>query len=177
MLMTKRFKKIGYVAAGILLFLALCVSLFAFSFRRPYRKTVRKYAISPPLAFSVIKAESGFSEDAKSDAGATGLMQLMPSTAKFVCERNDIPFEAERLCEGDYNVMLGCIYLNYLLSRFSDEETALAAYNAGEGTVSSWLKNTEYSDDGIHLKYVPYAETRIYIKKVLKYRKIYAIFD
>lgn len=157
--------------------MTLLFSVFVLSFRRPYRKTVQQYALDSPLAFSVMKAESGFSESAVSNAGAIGLMQLMPSTAKFVCERNEIPFEAERLNEGDYNAMLGCIYLNYLLSRFSDEETALAAYNAGEGVVSSWLKNTDYSDDGIHLKYVPYKETRNYIKKVLKYRKIYAIFD
>lgn len=175
--MTSKTKKIGYAIAGVLIFLAMIFTAFALSFRRPCRKTVQKYALDPPLAFSVIKAESGFSENAVSDAGAVGLMQLMPSTAKFVCDRNDIPFEAERLKDGDYNAMLGCIYLNYLLSRFSDKETALAAYNAGEGTVSSWLKNSAYSDDGIHLKYVPYAETRNYIKKVLKYQKIYAIFD
>ena len=177
MLMTSKTKKIGYAAAGVFLFLALIFTAFALSFRRPCRKTVQKYALDPALAFSVIKAESRFSESAVSNAGAVGLMQIMPSTAKFVCDKNEIIFEAERLKEGDYNAMLGCIYVNYLLSRFSDSGTALAAYNAGEGIVSSWLKNTEYSDDGIRLKYVPYAETRSYIKKVLKYRKIYAIFD
>lgn len=159
------------------MFLALILTAFALSFRCPCRKTVQKYALDPSLVFSVIKAESGFSENAVSSAGAVGLMQLMPSTAKFVCEKNKITFEYERLKEGNYNAMLGCIYLNYLLSRFPDKGTALAAYNAGEGTVSSWLKNSNYSDDGIHLKYVPYAETRNYIKKVLKYQKIYAIFD
>lgn len=177
MLMTSKTKKIGYAVAGVLLFFALIFTAFTFSFRRPCRKTVQEYALDPALAFSVIKAESRFSESAVSDAGAVGLMQLMPSTAKFVCDKNEIAFETERLKEGEYNAMLGCMYLNYLLSRFSDKETALAAYNAGEGTVSSWLKNSDYSDDGIHLKYVPYAETRNYIKKVLKYRKIYAIFD
>lgn len=175
--MTRRTKKIVYAAIGILLFLIFLFSVFACSFRRPCRKTVQKYAHFPALAFSVMKAESGFSKNAVSDAGAVGLMQLMPSTAKFVCERNEIPFEEERLQEGDYNAMLGCIYLNYLLSRFSDQETALAAYNAGEGTVSSWLKSGDCSDDGVHLKFIPYAETRNYIKKVLKYQKIYAIFD
>ncbi len=175
--MTDRIKKVGCITAGGLLFLALILTAFALSFRRPCRKTVQKYALDPSLVFSVIKAESGFSENAVSSAGAVGLMQLMPSTAKFVCEKNKITFEYERLKEGNYNAMLGCIYLNYLLSRFPDKGTALAAYNAGEGTVSSWLKNSDYSDDGIHLKYVPYAETKNYIKKVLKYQKIYAIFD
>lgn len=170
-------KIIGYTIAGVLLFLALLFLAFSLSFRRPCRKTVQQYALDPALAFSVMKAESGFSEDAVSNAGAVGLMQLMPSTAQFVCERNQISFEAERLRDGDYNVMLGCIYLNYLSSRFTDTKTTLAAYNAGEGVVSSWLKNTDYSEDGVHLKYIPYEETRNYIKKVLKYQKIYAIFD
>ena len=175
--MTSRLKKIAYSAAGILLFLIVFFTVFASSFRRPCRKTVQKYASDPALVFAVIKAESGFSEDAVSSAGAVGLMQLMPSTAKFVCEQNKIPFEAERLDEGEYNVMLGCIYLDYLKTRFHDETTVLAAYNAGEGTVSSWLKNSDCSDDGVHLRYIPFAETGNYIKKVLKYRKIYAIFD
>lgn len=175
--MASKIKKLGFLTAGILLLLILFFSFFALSFRRPCRETVEKYALSPALAFSVMKAESGFSKNVVSDAGAVGLMQLMPSTAKFVCDRNGIPFEKENLSDGAYNAMLGCLYLNYLLSRFDSEATALAAYNAGEGIVSTWLKNTDYSDDGIKLKYIPYSETRNYIKKVLKYQKIYAIFD
>ncbi len=176
-LMLSRTKKIGYAVAGIILFFAFIFLIFTASFRRPCRKTVQKYAQMPSLAFSIIKAESGFSEDAVSSAGAVGLMQLMPSTAKFVCEQNNIPFNAEQLNDGEYNAMLGCIYLNYLQSRFEDTETVVAAYNAGEGIVSLWLKNTEYSDDGIHLKSIPYGETKNYVKKVLRYQKIYAIFD
>ena len=175
--MTDRMKKIGFVAVGIVLLIAVLFAVFASSFRRPYRKTVLEYSASPALAFAVMKAESGFSEKAVSEAGAVGLMQLMPSTAEFVCRQNQINFDAKRLYEGEYNVMLGCIYLNYLTSRFADEKTALAAYNAGEGIVATWLKNQEYSDDGLHLKSIPYPETKRYVKKVLNYQKIYAIFD
>ena len=170
-------KKIGFTLIGITLFLTTLFVVFAASFRRPCRKTVLQYSNAPALAFSVIKAESGFSEHAVSEAGAVGLMQLMPSTAQFVCEQNQIEFDAERLQDGEYNVMLGCIYLNYLSSRFADVKTMLAAYNAGEGVVSTWLKNTQYSDDGVHLKSIPYPETKSYVKKVLNYQKIYAIFD
>ena len=175
--MTSRMKKIGFAAVGILLFFAILFAVFASSFRRPHRKTVLEFSDRPALAFAVMKAESGFSESALSEAGAVGLMQLMPSTAQFVCERNQIEYNAERLYEGEYNAMLGCIYLNYLLTRFMDEKCVIAAYNAGEGVVSSWLKNTEYSDDGVHLKSIPYPETKRYVKKVLNYQKIYAIFD
>ena len=170
-------KKIALITVGVLLFLATCFAVFMLSFRRPYRKTVLEYAENPALAFAVIKAESGFSERAESKAGAIGLMQLMPSTAQFVCEQNRIEYSYERLFEGEYNVTIGCKYLNYLLSRFSDVKTAVAAYNAGEGVVFEWLKNAEYSDDGVHLKNIPYRETRRYVKKVLNYQKIYAIFD
>ena len=170
--------KILYIALAVMLILFLLFGAFAFRYRRPYRKTVVEYSSCPSLAFSVMKAESGFQERALSEAGAVGLMQLMPDTAKFVCDRAGISFDANRLTEGKYNAMLGCIYLDYLLLRFQNEkETALAAYNAGEGVVSLWLKNSDYSDDGIRLKYIPYAETRSYVKKVLKYQKIYSIFD
>ena len=176
-LMTSRMKKLGFAVAGILIVFAVLCAAFFSSYRRPHRKTVLQYSQSPALAFAVIKAESGFSESAVSEAGAVGLMQLMPSTAQFVCEQNQIEYRAERLKDGKYNVMLGCIYLNYLLSRFADDTCVLAAYNAGEGIVGTWLKNAEYSDDGLHLKSVPYPETERYVKKVLKYQKIYAIFD
>ena len=176
-LMTDRMKKIGFVAVGIVLLLAVIFAAFASSFRRPYRKIVLEYSASPALAFAVMKAESGFSEKAVSEAGAVGLMQLMPSTAEFVCQQNRITFDAKRLYEGEYNVMIGCIYLDYLMSRFIDETTALAAYNAGEGVVRTWLKNTQYSDDGLHLQSIPYPETKRYVKKVLNYQKIYSIFD
>ena len=175
--MTNAWKKIGLPVLITLSVILIAFCTFALSFRRPCRKIISKYSASPSLVFSIIKAESGFSEDAVSSAGAVGLMQLMPSTAKFVCEQNNIPFNAEQLNDGEYNAMLGCIYLNYLQSRFEDTETVVAAYNAGEGIVSLWLKNTEYSDDGIHLKSIPYGETKNYVKKVLRYQKIYAIFD
>ena len=176
-LMTDRMKKIGFAAVGMVLLLAVLFAAFASAFRRPCRKTVLEYSDTPALVFAVMKAESGFREKAVSEAGAVGLMQLMPATAQFVCEQNQMVFDAKRLYEGEYNVMLGCIYLDYLLSRFADVKTALAAYNAGEGVVRSWLKNTQYSDDGLHLQSIPYPETNNYVKKVLKYQKIYTIFD
>ena len=102
-------------------------------------------------------------------------MQILPSTAEFVCEMNGLEFSPDKLNEGDYNVTIGCLYLNYLLKRFTVTETALCAYNAGEGTVSEWLSESAYSADGLTLKQIPYAETRSYIKKITKFRKIYEI--
>lgn len=171
--MRKKTKIAIYGAVAFVLLLTALFFIVRALYSKPYSETVEAGGIEPSLVYSVMKAESNFREKAKSNAGAVGIMQIKPSTAQFICEQNDIPFEAERLYEGDYNVALGCAYLCYLSARFSDIKTVLAAYNAGEGTVSKWLNNTAYSEDGIRLKAIPYPETRDYVKKVLRYKKIY----
>lgn len=168
--------------ALIFCLVAVCMAIcFAFSmilcyYPRPYRTTVQESGLPKDLVYAVMKAESGFREDAVSRAGAVGIMQITPSTAEFICLRNGIPFAPERLSEGEYNVMLGCLYLSYLLVRFKNEEAALCAYNAGEGTVRRWLNDPAYSADGVSLFSIPYAETRDYVKKISEFRKIYRIF-
>ena len=146
---------------------------FLIAFPRPYGDAVEESGLDPALVYAVIRAESSYREDAVSSAGAVGLMQIKPSTAEFVCEREGIEFDAARLKEGDYNILLGTKYLSYLLARFEIEETALAAYNAGEGTVAKWLKDAELSTDGDRLEKIPYRETENYVKKVSKFKKIY----
>ena len=168
--------KLLAVVCGLLLLLcvaALPYALLRISFRRPYSSIVSESGLAPSLVYSVMKAESDFREDVVSKAGAVGMMQLMPATAEFICKREGMTFNSERLKDGAYNVSLGCKYLAYLLNRFPVTETALCAYNAGEGTVSEWLKNSELSNDGKTLQKIPYAETRSYVKKIMKYRKIY----
>lgn len=165
------------VAAGALFFVIFAAYGFLLSrFPRRYRETVENGGIAPSLVYAVMKAESNFREDAVSRAGALGLMQLMPSTAEFICAREGIGYERERLLEGEYNVRLGCLYLKYLLERFPDRRAALAAYNAGEGTVRDWLRDPSCSEDGLTLRRIPYPETASYVKKVEKFRKIYEIF-
>ena len=170
-----RYKLIA-VCAAVLLFAAVAVLPYIaarIAYPRPYRKPVAESGLPPALVYAVIKAESDFREDAVSKAGAAGLMQLMPATAEFICSREGLTFEKARLTEGEYNIMLGCKYVSYLLGGFPVAETALCAYNAGEGTVSEWLKDKEVSEDGETLCEIPYGETRAYVKKILKYRKFY----
>lgn len=167
-------KRLLALAALSLLILSLFLCCFA-AFPRPYRGIVERSGLSPALAYAVMKAESNFEESAVSSAGAVGLMQLLPSTAQFIAERSGIPFLPERLFDGEYNTRLGCAYLAYLLERF-EEETALAAYNAGEGTVQGWLSDPRCSEDGRTLFQIPYAETRRYLKKISFFRKIYGFF-
>ena len=136
------------------------------TYPRPYAEEVQKSGLPSALVYAVMKAESNFREGAESDAGAVGIMQLLPSTAAFVCEREGISFDAARLTEGEYNVTLGCAYLGYLMEEF-EEETALAAYNAGEGRVREWLKDGRYSSDGRTLKNLLFPKN-LWIFPVLK---------
>lgn len=159
--------------------LAACLSalsaygILRIRFPRPYFDSVSESGVESALVYAVMKAESGFREDAESQVGAKGLMQLMPSTAAFICELENIPFDVRRLTEGEYNVTLGTRYLRYLLNKFCVAETAIAAYNAGEGVVLEWLRRADYSSDGKCLSEIPYAETSKYVKKVVKFRKFY----
>lgn len=166
-------KKAVYIFAALSILLIGLLAAALAGYRRPCRETVEHSGLEPALVYAVIKAESGFREDAVSRAGAVGLMQLLPSTAEFICRKSGREFSAERLREGAYNVELGCLYLGYLLERFPAEETALAAYNAGEGTVEEWLRSPRYSPDGAALIEIPYPETAAYVKKVLNFRKKY----
>lgn len=174
----KRIHKRNCAVIGIALLLVLaavgCYVGVRAAYRRPYADTVKASGLPSSLVFAVIKAESGFREEAVSRAGAVGLMQLMPSTAEFVCRREGENFCPDRLTEGEYNVRVGCMYLAYLLERF-EEDTAICAYNAGEGTVSGWLKDERYSPNGKSLTVIPYRETEGYLKKVKKFRKNYEI--
>ncbi len=165
-------------AALWILFAVLASALVAtgafFSrYPRPYRNAVASCGVPPALVYAVAKAESGFCEDAVSGKGAVGLMQLKPATAEFICAREGISFEREKLTEGEYNLRLGGAYLLYLLQKFRAEETAVAAYNAGEGTVSRWLNDGAFSADGQTLSRIPYPETQRYLEKVMKFKKIY----
>ncbi len=169
-------KKICIALSAILFFLFLIAIFVRIRFPRPNYQAVKESGLPVSLVYSVIKAESNFQEDALSPVGAVGLMQLMPATAQFICDLEGIEYRVERLKEGEYNLRLGCAYLRYLFSRFSVEETVLAAYNAGEGVVSLWLKREEFSNDGRTLNVIPYEETSAYVKKIKKFRKIYIFF-
>lgn len=168
------YRAVAVVGVAIVL-LSSALALIYHAYRRPYREVVSDFRVAPALVYAVMKAESGFREGAVSRVGAVGLMQILPSTAEYICRRRQIEFCGEHLLDGEYNTKLGCMYLEYLLEQFSDEYVAICAYNAGEGTVAKWLKDEACSKDGRTLYFVPYSETRDYVKKVCNFKKNYLI--
>jgi soluble lytic murein transglycosylase-like protein len=98
--------------------------------------------LPPNFVLAVIEVESSGRKDAISEAGALGLMQIMPTTGEFLADRIDVPWRGrESLFDPVVNVRLGVHYLEELIDRYADVRTALAAYNAGPGNVSSRIRN------------------------------------
>lgn len=136
-----------------------------------------KYELSAALVASVINTESGFRPEAKSHAGAVGLMQIMPETAEWIAWRQGREHREEALAGVEYNIDMGCYLLRFLLERYSGNvEYALAAYNAGFNAVDSWLEDEELVTREGHL-IIPYSETRDYVRKVMvgieRYSELY----
>lgn len=129
------------------------------------------YDIEKSEILSIIKIESGFNENAESDRNAKGLMQILDTTAVFVAEQMQV--EEYDLFDSTTNINFGCYYLSYLIDKFEVFDTALVAYNAGEGRVREWLKNKEFSTDGKSLNKIPYKETENYLDRFYKTKKKY----
>ena len=169
-----------YMLGMLVLFVCLWTVLFSvlhILYPVKYGDFVTKYSeeynIDSSLVFSVMKNESGFRSDAVSAENAVGLMQITPDTGDWIAEKMNI--KAYSLSNPETNIMFSCWYLDYLTGRFGDIRTALAAYNAGMGNVTSWLKDSKYSDDGKTLNKIPYGETEKYIQRIRTLRKVYKI--
>ena len=135
-----------------------------------------EYDLDPYLVYSVIRTESRFREDALSHKGAMGLMQVTESTAWWISAKSGIVLgPGEDYYTPKVNIRMGCWYLRWLLDYYKNQDTALAAYNAGSGTVSGWLKDPERSSDGMTLKDIPYKETREYVEKINDAYKAYQL--
>ncbi len=135
--------------------------------------------LDPALIAAVIYAESKF-RDQTSPAGAKGLMQVTPETARDIARRSGATnFRVEDLGDPQVNIAYGSYHLRYLLRRYGGNDVlAIAAYNAGEGNVDSWLVRARGDDRGFRVAEIPFAETRDYVQRVMaarkKYRREYA---
>ncbi|MEJ2143090.1 MAG: transglycosylase SLT domain-containing protein [Gammaproteobacteria bacterium] len=147
---------------------------FPLAHRKLVVSQARRREINPAWAFAVIRQESAFTPDARSHAGAMGLMQLMPSTARQVARNLKMRFRGKRdLLDVKTNISLGVSYLKKVQDRFDGHEVlATAAYNAGGHRVKQWLPE-DPQDADIWIEMVPFDETRGYLKRVLTYTAIY----
>jgi soluble lytic murein transglycosylase len=125
----------------------------------------QNYNLDGALIAAVIYRESEFDADVVSDAGAVGLMQLLPRTAEGIATfTGGEKFESGDLYDPEINVRYGSFYLRRLMDKYDDVGLALAAYNAGQANVDRWLE--EGSD-------IAFPETRDFVRDVLKLQEVY----
>lgn len=137
-------------------------------------KNAAEFSLPLSLVYGIIHTESHFDSEAVSHAGAKGLMQLMDATYEWIQQKlPEEPAPLSEIFEPSVNIRSGCKVMQLLLKQFGNTNTALAAYNAGSGNVSKWLKNPEYSTDGVTLTAIPITETKNYVERVLNAQKRY----
>lgn len=144
-----------------------------------YDYMVRQYAyedhVDPALVVAVILVESKFNQSAASHRGASGLMQIMPDTGKWIAEEMGIKnFTPDQLNDVQTNIRMGTWYLAYLLKEYDGNTVlALAAYNAGRGHVDEWMEKYGWDKKFEKIEEIPFTETREYVKMVLLKRERY----
>lgn len=129
------------------------------------------FQVDRALMFAVMRQESRFLPDARSGAGASGLMQLMPSTAVYISGDRRLKYDEKRLFDPAFNMALGQKYVTYLMDHKQvgdDLFSLVAAYNGGPGNLSRWKRTVDHQDDPLlFIESIPSRETRSYIEKVL----------
>ncbi len=154
---------------------------FTQRFPSPFRDTMVQYAaplgLDETWVYGLIRQESRFIMDARSHVGASGLMQLMPATARYVARKMNVSnFSPARVNELDMNLMLGTAYLKLVLDDLDGSPMlATAAYNAGPGRPRAWRSSLVRPVEGaIFAETIPFNETRDYVKKVMSNSVYYA---
>ncbi len=148
------------------------------NYPREYSESVEKaaedYGLDPALIYAVIRTESGFDPEAESEAGARGVMQMLPSSFEWLQEKRGCAgtYTADDLFNPDICIDYGSYLLRYFYDIYGDERCAVAAYNAGF-VVGDWLADSNYSSDGKTLDEIPYPETSQYVEKVESAKEMY----
>lgn len=144
-----------------------------------YSEYVEKYCkendLDKYMVYSIIKAESDFNPNVKSQSDAIGLMQLLEETANEranIIEDHNVT--EEDLYDPETNIKLGTSYYAYLLKHYNGNNVlALTAYNAGMGNVDTWIKTKVIKYDGSDIENIPYKETNNYVRKILRDYQMY----
>ena len=146
-------------------------------YKKEYSEYVIKYSqeynMDENLIYALIKAESNFDAEAVSNKNAQGLMQLMYSTAEEVADKIGIKLTEENILNPEINIQIGTKYISILLEKYECIEIALAAYNAGIGNVDKWIEKGIIKADGSDIENIPFKETNMYVRKIMRDYKIY----
>ncbi|HHT54828.1 MAG TPA: lytic transglycosylase domain-containing protein [Clostridiales bacterium] len=166
----------GYLYS--LMYTAYLKSVYPRDFGEYVSASSKEFGVPEQVLFAVIKSESNFDANAVSKAGAIGLMQLLPSTFRWLSD--DVlgeRLDSALIYDPETNIKYGACMLARLFDYYGNWDTAFAAYNAGMGTVNGWLGDSRYSDGDGRLTNIPYDETRRYVvltgKAVMMYEKLY----
>ena len=141
-----------------------------------YENYFDKYSnsnIEKSLLFGIARKESIFIQYAKSSAGALGIMQILPGTAYWVLKKAKMKKVSKNyLYNKNMNILIGSYYFKYLFSKKKSYVESIASYNAGLNIVSKWRKQNSASEDA-WIEFIPYNETRKYVKLVIEYSLVY----
>lgn len=149
---------------------------FPLAFKEHFLRASKETELPAQFLYAIARQESAMSPEARSHAGARGLMQLMPQTAKQTARKRGITHNTSDLLKADHNIELGSLYLDELLNKYSGNRIlAAAAYNAGPHRVKKWMARTgENLPYDAWIETIPFRETRGYVQNVLTFSVIYS---
>ena len=190
MVTTKKGRKkkklpVGFKIIILAALIAACVFLVPEAARREVYPTrydeyveqySEKYNIDKYFIYAIIKTESNFNENAVSEVGARGLMQIMEDAYEWVKYRisDDRDITYEQMYEAKYNIEYGCFMLGYYYEKYNSYELAAAAYHSGMGQVDKWIGDGTISLESFDVNDIPASKTFHYIKKVMLNFKAYS---
>lgn len=139
---------------------------FPMPFRREVVLKAREVGVDPAVVYGLIRQESRFILDARSHVGASGLMQLMPATARWTARQIGLKYQPSMLNDREINLLLGMSYLKLVIEDQGSLALGAAAYNAGPGRPRRWREGPVL-EAAVWIENIPFNETRDYVKKVL----------
>ena len=164
------------ILVSLLTFIAYNVILKKVLYNTAHEEIIYKYAeeydVDPMLIFAIIKNESNFKKEVTSNQNAIGLMQLLETTAEEIAQK--MKMENIDLTNEETNINIGTKYFSELMEKYSGNYMlALAAYNAGQGNVDKWIEEGLITKNGENLENIPFKETNMYVRKVVRDYNIY----
>ncbi len=182
--MKKRKLKIMPVALTVFTFLLLFVAVvviirvnhekvYPVEYREIVERVSAEEGVAEHVLYAVIYVESSFDAEAVSKVGAVGLMQLLPSTAEWLTEREGAEYTEEMLTDPEFSIRYGARFLKILYDRYENWDAAHAAYHAGFGRVDSWLEEGIAHYEEGQLVGIPIDATDIYVNRLREMREKY----